>query len=618
MPESLQSSHFLPDDRGAGKPEEYVELIIDNADVKRAIASSLRVAGGKPGTAAIKELVDNIFDWADKTPNQTTQAIVTLPSFNQADRPSFDRLKVEGIYEEGMNVKGIQKAVTIGRPGRTGSDQTEIKSATVGYFGVGFQAATIGSGKHLLLVAKARGEGVQHTFNEPGYGDFQVTYSGKRPILTTDAPDKDCGRVDVTVSGLRLSKEEFPGRQELVREMAERYRPRIASEKVSFDRRANNRVSSREMIDKDGHPVKLHDKLVAFVSGGKKHVEQVLPLDYQLTPEGSEKLQVARTSKEEVVPFWIAEKGPGAKDVEPGLRYYLTGILIHHGGLAGHDKADPRLSRVIGGVHVDNVDDFAKEVISLSKSANQINKSAPSWTRVDKAIHEAISPYIEEIKRRPTETIQAPKGLDRVLQDARMFADMVIAETLTNGVVTRQNTTSSNGENRGQQRPRRSGEKETEEDLGINLEGKKWEDQTGRTFPSAGSTSSIPRKRKGLVHEGRFISFEEGDPRVSTITAEAGRRILYVNDKHPEVSHLLAMMEADPEAARVALGWVIASELVTHAAIELELGDDRKTLEEITRGRFMVGNLVRQNPLTQMVEKRSTPEPPKANKKRQK
>lgn len=617
MSEFLHGPHFLPDDRGtAGEPEEYVELRIDNADVKRAIASSLRVAGGKPGTAAIKELVDNIFDWADKTPNQTTQAIVTLPGFNQADRPSFDRLKVEGIYEEGMDVKGIQRAVTIGRPGGTGLDQTEIKPETVGYFGVGFQAATIGSGKHLLLIAKRQGEKVQHTFNEPGYGDFQVTYSGKRPILTTDASDKDCGRVDITVSGLRLSKEEFPGRQELVRELAERYRPRIASEKVAFDRRANNSVSPREMINKDGKPVKLHDKLVVFVSGGKKHVEQVLPLNYQLTPEGSEKLQVTRTSEGEVVPFWIAEKGPGAKDVEPGLRYYLSGVLIHHGGLAGHDKSDPRLSRVIGGVHVNHVEKFAEEVISLSKSANQINKNAPSWIRVDDAIYKTIGPYIEEIKKRPTETVQAPKGLDRVLQDARMFADMVIAETLVNDVVTRPSTTSSNGENRGQQFPKRNGEKTTREDLGINIEGKKWEDQTGRTFPSAGSTSSIPRKRKGLVHEGRFISFEEGDPRVSTITTEAGRRILYVNDKHPEVSHHLAMMESDPEAARVALGWVIASELVTHAAIELELSDDGKTLEEITKARFMVGNLVRQNPLTQMVEKRPISEPPKQNKKR--
>ena len=54
---------IIEKDNPAEKSEgDYVELRVDSADVKRTIASSLRVTGGKPGTAAVGDIDQDLFD----------------------------------------------------------------------------------------------------------------------------------------------------------------------------------------------------------------------------------------------------------------------------------------------------------------------------------------------------------------------------------------------------------------------------------------------------------------------------------------------------------------------------------------------------------------------------
>lgn len=615
MPRFVEGIYFFPDDRGRAIPSDesvsYVTLEV-SPDAKRGIASSLRVAKGKPGTAAIKELGDNVFDWAVDTPDQTTKLHIILPSFNPQDA-SHDTLKVEGLWEKGMNLSGLQKMVTIGKPIEAAAIETEAEVAedvsVVGLFGFGFKTAAIGAGNDVRVLAHARGEENQYEFNEPGYGDFRVPYSGVRPIKKTVAEDRECGKVSVAVSRLRLKKDEWPTREELADALAERYRPRLATEEVPFALQINHPVAPRDMIDKAGNFVKLPDRVIVTIAGGKKKLRRVLPLDYQLDPPDGEKLQAARTSEGEVVPFWIAEKGRDAKDTDPGLRYYLSGIMVYKGGLAGHETGDPRLSRVIGGVHADHVRDFGTEVLAISKSAGEVNRDAPAWRRMEAAVHDAIAPLIEQIKSRPSETVGSSRNLDIVLQNARKFADMAIAETLASGVLTQPMVAKATGEDIGQRLAKRGTGKtegQTSEHLGIM--GKRWEEQTGRTFPSVGSSPKIPRRRKGLVQEGRFVPFEAGDPRASTVAVEAGRKIIYVNERHPEVAHQLARMNSDPKAAEVNLGWLVATELVNHAVAELGLTDLQQVAAEIAKSRFAVGKLIREDPVVQMVENRPAPE----------
>lgn len=602
MPGLKEGIYFSSDDRsGAASeplpplPQEYVRLRFDS-QVKRAIASALRVSRGKPGTAAVEELVDNILDAAIVSPDQTTLAVVTLPSSNPKEY-GRDRLRVEGIAEEGMDAEGLRTMLTVGK-------STGKGAAT---YGIGAQEAIMGVGRDVTIVTKRRGDNVEYRFVEPGYGDPEVPYDGKRPIQSQVAPDKEVGRVDIMVSGLHLRKEEFPGKAELVRELSERYSPRLVEEPVKFDRRAKYRAAPRNSIDAEGNPVELHDKVVLFVVGGKK-ADQVFPPDYQLEPGYSQELQITRTSKGEWVPFWIGEKKPEAKDVDPGLRYYVSGIQIHKGGLAGHETKDPRLQRLVGGVHGDGIDDFKRQVLALSKSAASINTHAPEWQRLEAAVHQAISPLIAEISRRSSETdAKTPRNLQQALHLARRIGDMAVAETiaasvLTQGVVTRASGEAGRGQRPSVKKP--GDETEGREGLGIRLDGKPWTEQSGQTFPPPGSSPDIPRRRKGVVHDARTMPFGKQDPRISSVSTEGTRRTLLLNADHDRVAHLLALMDIDPPEGLKEMTWLAAGELVAHAVAELGLSEPDQVFQKIAEGQHAVAKLMRQDATTQFIENR--------------
>lgn len=603
MPKFVEGIYFSPDNRlGASAPappplpQEYVSLLFDS-QVKRAIGSALRVGRGKPGTAAVAELVDNILDAAVVSPDQTTLAVVTLPSNNPKEY-SWDKLRVEGLNEEGMDADGLRTMLTVGKS--TG------KGAAI--YGIGSQEAMMGVGKDVVIVAKRRGDKIEYRFVEPGYGDPEVPYDGKRPIQSQVAADEGIGRVDITVARLHLRKEEFPGKAELVRELSERYGPRLAEEPIKFDRRAQYKAAPRNFIDAEGNPVQLHDRVVLFVVGGKK-TEQVFPPDYQLEPGCSQKLQIASTSQDEPVPFWIGEKKPQAKDVDPGLRYYVSGIQIHRGGLAGHETRDPRLQRLVGGVHGDGIQDFKRQVLTLSKSAASINTDAPEWQRLEATVHQAIAPLIEEIRQRPSETdARAPRNLQQALQLARRIGDMAVAETIAAGVLTQAAVARASGEaGRGQlpsvKKP--GSEPEGREGLGIQLDGKPWAEQAGQTFPPPGSSPDIPRKRKGVVNDARTMSFGKEDSRISSVATEGTRKTLLLNADHDRVAHLLALMDIDPPDGLKEMTWLAAEELVAHAVAGLGLSEPDQVFQKIADGRHAVARLMRKDATTQFVEGRS-------------
>lgn len=84
----------------------------------------------------------------------------------------------------------------------------------------------------------------------------------------------------MAISRLRLKKEEWPTREELADALAERYRPRLATEEVPFALQINHRTAPRDMIDENGKLVELHDRVIVTIAGGKKKLRRVLPLDY--------------------------------------------------------------------------------------------------------------------------------------------------------------------------------------------------------------------------------------------------------------------------------------------------------------------------------------------------
>lgn len=602
MPRFVEGIYFSPDDGSGATPEltsplpqEYVNLRFDS-QVKRAIGSALRVGRGKPGTAAVEELVDNIFDAVVVSPDQTTLAVVTLPSGNPRGY-SWDKLRVEGLNEEGMDAEGLRTMLTVGK-------STGKGAAT---YGIGAQEAMMGAGKDVVIVAKRRGDKIEYRFMEPGYGDPEVPYDGKRPIQSQVAADERIGRVDITVSSLHLRKEEFPGKAELVRELSERYGPRLVEEPVKFDRRAQYKAAPRNFIDAEGNPVRLHDRAVLFVVGSKK-TEQVFPPDYQLVPGCSQELQVTRTSEGEPVPFWIGEKKPEAKDVDPGFRYYVSGVQIHRGGLAGHETKDPRLQRLVGGVHGDGIKDFKQRVLALSKSAASINTNAPEWQRLEAAVHRAIGPLVEEIRQRPSETdAKVPRNLQQALQLARRIGDMAVAETiavstLTQGVVTKASGEAGRGQRPSMKKP--GSEPEGREGLGIQLDGKPWVEQSGQTFPLPGSNSDIPRKRKGVVSDARTMPFGKEDSRISSVATEGTRKTLLLNADHDRVAHLLALMDIDPPDGLKEMTWLAAEELVAHAVAELGLSEPDQVFQKIADGRHAVARLMRKDATTQFIESR--------------
>lgn len=578
-------------------PQEYVSLRFDS-QVKKAIGSALRVGSGKPGTAAVKELLDNILDAAVVSPNETTIGITTLPGSSPKDS-NYDRLRVEGIREEGMDAEGLRTMLTVGK-------STGKGAAT---YGIGSQEAIMGAGGNVVIVTKRRGDRVEYKFEEPGYGDPEVPYDGKRPIQSQVAEDQEVGRVDITISRLHLHREEFPGKAELVRELSERYGPRLVEEPVKFDRRIKYGAAPRNFIDAEGNPVKLHDRVVLFVSGGRK-TEQVFPPDYQLEPGYSQELQITRTSEGEPVPFWIGEKKPEAKDVEPGLRYYVGGIQIHRGGLAGHETKDPRLQRLVGGVHGDDIEDFKRRVLTLSKSATSINTHAPEWKRLEAAVYQAISPLIDEIRQRPSDAdVRVPKKLEQALLLARRIGDMAIAETLAVAVLTQGVITAkASGEAGGGQRPsiKKPGDKpKGREKLGIQLDGKPWAEQSGQTFPSPGSNPNIPRRRKGVVNAAKTMAFGKEDPRIYSVSEEGDRKTLLLNSDHDRVAHLLALMdEADPLEGLKEVTWLAAESLGMHAVAELGLKDPDLVHKLETEVRHKVAKLMRQDPTTKFIETR--------------
>lgn len=584
MPKPPDELRSIPQEADT-PPQEYVELVFDSR-VKRAIASAIRLGRGKPGTTALLELGDNIFDWAITDPEQTTMAVFHLPSWNPRDL-TFDRVRVESSFEQGMDAEKLRMMLKIGKSEDKGS----------GSFGIGAQAALMGLGKDVELTTKAKGSKFEYRFNEPGYGDYEVAYEGKRPISTQKVDDVDVGRVDIIIKRLRLNEGEIPTKAELVRAIAERYRPRIAPERLKFDRRKTYPVAPRRMIDQTGAPIELHDQTIVFVSGSKK-TEQVVPFDYHLDPQYSEALRVAKTVEGEVVPFWVGEKAAEAKQVDTGLRYYISGVLIHKGGLAGHDEKDTRLSRVVGEVHADHVRGFKDEVLSLSKSATKINTDAAPWIRLERAVGDAINPFISGLLTRETEKDQfLPPSVIKAIQDGKRLADSVIGELLSSeilsgGEIPLKDRVVVRGQKVPQSRQREGGL--TGDSLGVL--GKLWEEQQAKTTLPKDADSAVRRKRVGAIaDEIKLIAFEDGDNRQYLVRKEENQKIMMVNTGHDALKWILTVGQISQEQGALAMKGYIAEQLITEATVRYGGKDVEDFLSQLMEGKQAVWQLVRQD-----------------------
>ncbi len=620
-----------PDDRTpAGVLESTRIQIIKlkfEGGAKESIASALRGGRYSPGTNGIIELGMNILDHAITTPDQTTQAVITLPN-PDTHQPTHDIVKVEGLFEEGMGPLDFNDALAAGA-----GKKREKKGSAAWNFGL--KESLWLWGLNALVLATKRGSSEMIVFDEPGFGDPEVEYSGEREVPVFDLsqetgvkrvreilskfetlagyrlPDQDEGRVDIVASGLKLTPEQQPKRMDVVHAAEEMFRPRLVTEQLKLDRaNLHPNLAPRIFTNNKGEPIKLHDRVAVWVIGGsKKGAYQVMPPDFHLDKGYTENLRVARTTADEVVPYWLGEKKPEAKHLDPGVRIYTNGQLLFKDYFVGHDKDQPNLSRLIGEIHVDYITGFTRQVTSLSKAVNKPNTDAAEWQRMETAVKSDAREFFDALLTRVLE--QEPTidlSINRIFDEGRKMADQALGLLAQSGILDQEILAGlGKGEAEGQKPG--GGERKggtTPKRTGVKI--KKWDQQAGETFPTPEASSKIPRRRKGGVSKVDMTSFSPGDPRVSVIIEEHDQRVLRVNKLHPDVAHALALRPSDEAESNVRLGWIAATELVRHAIMDHGGEDTEDILGKLIEGTYEVGKIMRTSPLAAVVEHR-TPVP---------
>lgn len=571
---------------------EYVKLVV-TGPFKDSAVTVFRDGMFPSVIQAMLEGSDNIVFARNRLGGKTTQVI-----FNVAP----DRISISGIGESGMDNEGLKKMFRVGETTGEGGNTRGV--------GVKFMAWALAF--DLQVIAKKEGDPNEWTFDESGFGDPKVDYSGNRPITSRLVSDQDIGRVDTILTDLKVKEKDMPGGAQLRRALGEVYRPLLAGEEVKFNRAGNPKLTPRKIINREGNPELANDRFVGWVISGKK-AKQAFPLEIPLQDGCTEDLKIAVVEDEggdesqpELIPYWIGQKdtsNPLAALVDPGIRLYYDGRLIQkREGLGVIDFRDPRLSQVVGEAHVDYVKGI-KDGLMMNKS-HGIAEDSSAWQRAKSALAQAVFPYIEELKKKPMKpTLAFSNELFQVLAKSKRFMSIVMGDILSDEVIAENLMHGGRlGVTHGQTPPVRSGTQEDVRDSiePLGVQGKTWNDQEARTFPGRKSDPQIPRRRKGLAHEINLRDFEAGDKRFSAMVIDGSgssqRRTIQINSAHPDIQGIFEESQVNPDDAAYHLLTLVNRELAHYMAKEAGKEDQEAVERFMVEATYALGSLALQDP----------------------
>lgn len=576
----------------AAPEREWVELRYA-PEAKKSFASVFVLGPDRPAVNALREGVDNIVDARDAVhPDITTQAFVTIGD---------DRVSVLGLHESGMGPAEIRQLLAIGL--------TEGKG--IGLRGSGAKAMAFHLAEDVKIVAKKPGDRYEWLLDEKGFGDPTMSYSGSRPVDPQRVNDSDVGRVEITMTGLKPEKKDLPGGAELKSVLGRIYRPLLppADVDIPTTRGATFRVPLRTVVNAEGELVEVPDRVAMYV-GFKRKVLRVFPQPKPLKEGYDETLKVILTEAGEPIAYWVGEldrssSASEGKNVKAGVSVFYDGREVKTGEFFGHEERHPALGNLIGEAHVDHVQNI-KDSFTIAKSAGGGHSDA--WERTRRTMYSAIAPFVEELKHRPVDhDPRIPSGVEDVLTKVRFAVAAALGEMVSGDDVLAELLLGQapSGVVQGQRRPTHSGQRASGSGEPIGIVGTAWEDQTGRTPPTADADPMIPRKRRGPIDSYKLTDF--GDPRIRSalreeVTGPQKKRILEVNTGHPRLQRLMLLMRKQPHAGRLFLLDYIAEQAVRHIADEI--GGDKASLvrQYEEKGSFEVARLVDEDPSLSMLK----------------
>lgn len=575
---------------------QFVKLRFDPR-IKESIGSVFLEGHFRPAMNGLNELPDNGLDSRHATQGEPATTIHVA----RGD----DRLSVAVFHEDGMGPDELQALVSLGT--------TEGKG--IGVRGMGAEAAAFYVARDMKVIAKKEGESVEWELDVKGFGDITEEYGGKRVVDPRSVKDVAVGRVETILTRLKLPANELPGGAEMRAAFGKKYRPLLppADEPASLVRGAENHVSPRKVVDRQGNIVDAYDRVVMVVTH-KKKAERVVPEPIPLQEGYDEKLRVVWTEgtdgNPEPIGYWMGEVDrarPDGQKVDSGARVYFDGRLVRAREWFGHDSRHAALRNVVGEVHIDHIRGI-KSRLMINK-AQGVSTSSPEWQRVSSAMHEEIAPFLDELKAKPLDVDpRLPIALEPILAAARLCADSVLGDMLTDDEVLAEMLGQAiHGVSQGQRRPH-PGEEHGGNREKLNIKGKPWDEQDAQTPVTSDADPTIPRKRRGFL-SGKIEVRDLGPevPRSSILESAAGTqegRRLVLNAGFPTIQDFFELYRKDPDVGKWLLETYTALEIVDHAAEEIG-GNNVEIIKRYREeGRYRVGKLMHNDQYLAMVRMR--------------
>lgn len=556
-------------------PDVHGKLVVTGR-FKAKFAELFDRGSFEPDTQAILEFIDNAVTARDRKTGKTRILVSASP----------DKLRVAAFDEKGM---GPEEVLAVFHLGETGLSEEEIGLNTKGS---GFKLATFHLANHLeYLKAKRPGSKFQHITSLLGLGDEAVDYSGDVTVISelTETVYENIGMVDIGLRGMKWRKPPAPVK--LARSIGIAYGPILVEEDGKWTYQSvSEKGRARKALDQNGNLVEVKDRVQIFVHSvvGKTTIQAKPPEIHYRDDAPIIDSVVVRTSEGEplaitagVLDLTKVTPSERQRDKSAGGHLSYDGRIVERGLIPqDQEMRDTRVrERLRWTADITQVRGI-KDKLEMNKS-NGV-RGGPEKDRIMKAVVPVLLPLIEAIKSLDAPSIGLTSSHFRdQLNLGRKFADAALRKMIETGEIDLDVTLVAGvlSEIRNaQERPRGAGENKKDSKL-RGISGTPWKEQEARTLPTTGADPKIPRRRL-TPYQIRTKSLD--DQVTSTITVEAGKAYLDINDNHPLNQFYEFIDGLDASAGSLAAAMLGSVEEVRHLARELSGGDLEKetTIEQ--------------------------------------
>jgi len=477
--------------------------------------------GNKAPIMAVQEFLDNSFGFRNRTGGKPTEVFADI---NTVD----GYVSVADIGGRGGDAKSIEGFFQLG----------ETENVGLSIKGSGAKLAALYLGKHLQLAATKAGEDMQYSTTIPRFGDTTLGYEqpftifGEQIQGIKDATKRlslEKGVFETTVSDLNEDAKAALEKISLTdwqKALAETYRPLLVREAVRVGQAPN---VTRQVVKQDGSIDTVSDGVVLHltVARSKKPRVQVMPLEIPLA-EGSENLQVGKTSTGEAFGYWVGEmdlNNPKAQAVTPGVRVYYDGRLLTN-SFFGNDANSAVLAGLTGEVHLDNIVGI-KDAFSINKTAG-IDTDHPGYVRLSAEMNKILAPLVDRLKQKAEDSKQDTRLMKDVLSQAQTMVNNILKDLDFSGLLAGQTLGGSPtpGERKSQQ------PKDEEKHTGFGHASRPPSENAGeKRIPAKSAVDDI---RCADLPNPEDVSGLDIHPNPKTGRPE---KILILNAQNPEVKH---------------------------------------------------------------------------------